>query len=287
MKSLFEKVILDPGSSIKVIEVNGFEAPFSHHPEVELVLIVEGRGARFIGHHPMPFFDGDLVLLGSNVSHWWKPDRPQGSHREHAIVVQAREDLMDAAKGVFPECTALQAMLDQAQRGLYFPKETHGKVIEKIIALPKLPQERRVFSWIDILWDLHLGGQGLAISSMPVSTKIEDAKLRQGIEYTLKNLHRSVSQSEVASVLCISTVHFSRLFKRSVRMSFPDYLHQMRIALICQHLQGDGELNIAELAFHHGYSNLSNFNRAFKRMMTMTPFEYRKKMNPLASKISY
>ena len=69
-------------------------------------------------------------------------------------------------------------------------------------------------------------------------------------------------------------------------MSFPDYLHQMCIALIYQHLHSNGDLNIAELAFHHGYANLSNFNRAFKRAMGMTPFEYRKKMNPLASNLS-
>jgi AraC-like DNA-binding protein len=280
MKSLFEKVVLDPSSSVKVIEVNGFEAPFSHHPEVELVLIVEGRGTRFIGHHPSPFFDGDLVLLGSNVSHWWKPDRPQSSPREQAIVVQARDDLLDAVIGAFPECTALQTMFDKAQRGIYFPKEANGKVIEKIIALPRMPRERRAFSWMEILWDLHLGGNGRPITAMPVSTKSEDVVIRQGIEYILKNLHRSVSQSEVASVINVSTVHFSRLFKRSVRMSFPEYLHQMRIALICQHLHGDGDLNIAELAFHHGYVNLSNFNRAFKRAMGMTPFEYRKKMIP-------
>ena len=278
MKSLFEKVILDPSTSVKVTEVNGFEAPFYHHPEVELVLIVEGRGTRFIGHHPSPFFDKDLVLLGSNVSHWWKPDRFQSSLREHAIVVQARDGLLNAAKGVFPECTALQSMFDKAQRGIYFPKEVHGKVIEKIISLPHMPREQRVFSWMDILWDLHLGGNGLPIIAAPVSTKTEDAAIRQGIEYILKNLHRNVSQSEVASVISVSTVHFSRLFKRSVRMSFPDYLHQMRIGLICQHLHGDSDFNIAELAFHHGYANLSNFNRAFKRAMGMTPFEYRKKL---------
>jgi AraC-like DNA-binding protein len=36
------------------------------------------------------------------------------------------------------------------------------------------------------------------------------------------------------------------------------------------------ELNITEIAFAHGFNNLSNFNRQFRKHKKMTPREYRK-----------
>ncbi len=64
-----------------------FTTPLHFHPEIELTLIVAGRGLRYVGDSIGSFHDGDLVLLGSNLSHYWWNDAADRRHA-HSIVVQ-------------------------------------------------------------------------------------------------------------------------------------------------------------------------------------------------------
>ena len=48
---------------------------FHAHPELELTLIIEGFGKRVIGNTVEPFEAGDMVFVGSNVSHVWLSDQ--------------------------------------------------------------------------------------------------------------------------------------------------------------------------------------------------------------------
>lgn len=73
MRACFQKLPVDPGRSFRVLELalSRFNAPWHFHPEVELMLIVESRGRRFVGDSVESFVEGDLVLLGPNLPHFW------------------------------------------------------------------------------------------------------------------------------------------------------------------------------------------------------------------------
>ncbi len=42
-----------------------------YHPQLELIHFVEGKGTQFIGDSIKRFNSGDLVLVGSNLPHYW------------------------------------------------------------------------------------------------------------------------------------------------------------------------------------------------------------------------
>lgn len=46
-----------------------------YHEELELVYFKEGEGTQFIGDHISRFKIGDVVLVGSNLPHYWRFDQ--------------------------------------------------------------------------------------------------------------------------------------------------------------------------------------------------------------------
>ena len=63
-------------------------------------------------------------------------------------------------------------------------------------------------------------------------------------------------------------------FRKAVGVSAVEYISQLRIQLTCEQLEKTRE-PVVTIAFNCGYSNLSNFNRQFKRKVRCTPQEYR------------
>ena len=77
MKPIYEKVSFSENSSIKGFELKApvFSSPLHLHPEIELVYIKKSYGKRFIGNSMDDFYDGDLVLIGSGIPHFWRNDQ--------------------------------------------------------------------------------------------------------------------------------------------------------------------------------------------------------------------
>ena len=88
-KITYEKVTRNKDSSFSVIDYYNpyFAAPLHIHPEYELILIEEGTGTMYVGNFTKPLEQGDLLLIGPNLTHLWlssecyyKPDVSMFSH---------------------------------------------------------------------------------------------------------------------------------------------------------------------------------------------------------------
>lgn len=71
-----------------------------------------------------------------------------------------------------------------------------------------------------------------------------------------------------------SSYYFSRMFKELTGITPIDYLKQVRIEQAKQFLC-ETNIKIAEIASRTGYSNIGNFYTNFKKIVGMTPTEYR------------
>jgi AraC-like DNA-binding protein len=278
MRALFEKILFPTGTSIRLEEVNGFHAPYSYHPEYEIVYILSGKGTRLIGLKPEPFSSGDLVLLGPNVCHWWKPyENPRVVENEKAIVVQWGDMLMENTLLNCKEFQPIKEMLKNSLHGLRFPVNDSQLIIEKIISLKNCNPAHRLLRLIEILLDMNDIKQMHKLDGLIGSPNSDDTPpvIERAIIYILENLHKPISQQSIATHFNLSQSHFSRIFKQTTDMSFPKFLNDNRITAICESMSQKGK-NIADLAFTYGYENLSTFNRTFKEKMGMTPLTYRK-----------
>ena len=89
-------------------------------------------------------------------------------------------------------------------------------------------------------------------------------------------LHTHIDQDirleQLADVACLSTYHFSHMFKQSTGLSPYQFLLRQRMTLATTELRHATPITL--VAEHCGYSNASRFARAFKGAFGVTPKAY-------------
>jgi AraC family transcriptional regulator len=100
-------------------------------------------------------------------------------------------------------------------------------------------------------------------------------KLRAVIEYIHEHLDAELSLDHLAAVAHMSAFHFARLFKQSTGLPPHQYVIARRVERAKELLREPDRLPLAEVATEVGFSDQSHFTRHFKRLVGITPRQFR------------
>jgi AraC-like DNA-binding protein len=103
---------------------------------------------------------------------------------------------------------------------------------------------------------------------------LSNSQLRLVLDFLHENLSASVSISELARLVDLSSSQFARLFKASTGISPHRYQLNTRIGK-AQELLLTKEEGLSMVAAATGFADQSHFTRAFKRVTGATPHEWR------------
>lgn len=98
--------------------------------------------------------------------------------------------------------------------------------------------------------------------------------LERAVEMLRERFAGALTISEVATSVGVHPVHLAREFRRFKRCTIGEYVRQLRIEQACHQLHNPEE-PLAAIAAGAGFSDQSHFCRTFKRLVGMTPSEYR------------
>ena len=90
-----------------------------------------------------------------------------------------------------------------------------------------------------------------------------------------------ISLKEIAALVNMSPSSVCRYFKQKTKINFWDYLNNYRIDMVVLMMLKTDDY-ISEICYSCGFNNISNFNRAFKKRIGMSPSEYRSKLSAVA-----
>jgi AraC-like DNA-binding protein len=100
--------------------------------------------------------------------------------------------------------------------------------------------------------------------------------LRKPVEQMRLHYFKALRVSDLAALAGMSPAHFSRLFRASFGTSPIDWLRRERINQAKRRLV-EGDAQIQEVAEQVGYRDRFFFSKDFRRMVGMTPKEYRER----------
>ncbi|MGH9426440.1 MAG: helix-turn-helix domain-containing protein, partial [Terriglobia bacterium] len=112
-------------------------------------------------------------------------------------------------------------------------------------------------------------------NEVPIEESVPEPRVQTVMNFMSANLHRKVSLSELASVVNLSSSHFSRLFKAEAGISPGEYLIRLKMEE-ARHLLATSFLSVKQIMALVGYGNRINFARLFRRYFDLAPSEYRK-----------
>lgn len=270
-----ELVPLPPAEAIAVRE---FRLPhFTHgwhvHPEIELTLILRGRGLRCVHDSLGAFEEGDLCLVGGETPHCWLSE-PLPGDDVRSIVVQFRPALLERVRPL--ELAApIERLFGAAKRGIRLEGELRKRTAAAMIDLHGRGALRRFTGLLDLLAGIaeqrtfsFLG------SSAAVRPGVADAKLTSLLHELHADPEAPLGQAAAAARFGMTASAFSRHFRRRIGKTYVSYVAETRISRACVELLHTDD-SIADVAFACGFGTLASFNRWFKRLRGVTPRAFR------------
>jgi AraC-like DNA-binding protein len=267
-----------------------FDKPWHFHEEYELVLIEQSRGTKFIGDNVSLFQEGELILIGSNIPHLFRNNedyyKKNGKLQANSIFVHFNEDSFGEGFFHLPEMKMVRKLLENSA----FALQVHGKIrkciITKLHEISDQQPAQRLLSLLEILIRLSeskelkpLLSNGFVAGSKAISNSNNSKdtdRIHKVFEFIMKNYKHEIYLQEIASMLNMSTVSFSRYFKHHTRKTFSEYVTEIRISHACSMLMQDNE-SISQISYSSGFENLSNFYRHFRKITGIIPKDYRKR----------
>jgi AraC-like DNA-binding protein len=278
-----EKVLTSNETFIFKDSVDAYFNPHWHfHQEFQISFIKKGFGTRFIGDHVQPFKVGDLVFTSPNLPHLWRSDesyfKEDSKLSTRGLVIYFDSKLLSKSLLVKQEFYKINKLVENATRGLEFYGETQKKVGKIISSIGQEKGFRRIMKLMKIL-DLLSNSKEYNILASPGYTNVlrgDDAeKMHIVYDYVMTNFKTKIALEEIASILNMTTTSFCRYFKPRANKTFTRFVNDIRIGHARKLLLEDN-LTISQISYECGFNTLSNFNKQFKSIVLMCPYEYRK-----------
>ncbi len=286
MKATYQKILLSEGSSFltTMLILPRFHSEYHFHPEYELKYVIESKGKRFVGDTIENFQEGDLILLGPNIPHYWKNDAIHDQSdlmKAKAVVVLFSEDFLGEKFFSVQEMIPIMELLRRSSAGLAFPNAISGPIPHMMEELTKAAGPLRIILMLEILAELAKAeSRKLLTEEFSSGTPFLDAnspsfvRLQKVHHYVIKNFHSPLQIEDVAQIANMTPHAFCKYFKKSTKKTFMTFLNELRVCH-AKKLLIENRIPISQICIESGFNNISNFNRQFKTGTKMTPSDFK------------
>ncbi len=268
----------------QVDDVPFFYDKLHQHPEVQLTQIFKGEGNLIVGDYIGRFKPGDMFLLGSDIPHVFRNDDAYyiDSNQKRAFSESIFYDIK-IFRDHLSNIDEFKDLLDFLENlnGCYKVNDQHQFISKRIVGMSSTKGLKRLIASIEVLQYImtepvleRLNKMGFVRNYSPREGK----RMEKVVRFLMTESRRQIELSEVAAVANMNKEAFCRFFKERTRKTLTGFLNEIRVSNAC-HLLGYKDKSVSQVANESRFTNLSYFNRVFRKLNGCTPKEFRNSLS--------
>ena len=266
-----------------------FDFPVHYHEEYELNFIENAKGVkRIVGDSVEEIEDWELVLIGPNIPHAWFTHKCKTDFFE--ITIQFHRDLFHEVFLKRTQLSSIRTLFEASLKGIIFSSETIRQLAPRLKELEHKTGFDSVIELMSILNELSMDPAPRCLSGDKIYNAdyiyMDSVRMEKLIDFMNANFSRPVRLGEAAELVNMAETAFSRFFKTKTGTNFVDFLNDIRLGHASRMLI-DTKSPITDIAAACGFTNISNFNRTFKREKGLTPKDFRAKHGNVGERIFF
>lgn len=255
---------------VKAAVVSGQQEEEHFHRDLELLFILDGEVTVFQAGEAYKLRKDDLFLINTNKKHFIHANQDAIIYRVyftyHFIAELIQKEFFLFWCNTTIEYNSDYEGLRKILREMLFHYLDFGE--EQVIKQYSL--QLKLLDYLVRHFTIEMN------TTSPQTYKENEYRLEFILNYVDINYMHSISLSEIAEKLYISSSSLSRFFTKKTGESFVDYVKKIRLQYAVEDLLYSDKA-ITRIAIDNGFSNPSALNKIFRESFGITPTEYKNK----------
>jgi len=256
------------------------------HPELEYIYVLEGKVDALIDEESFILEPGQGIMVNQNVLHAFR--RVEGYEAVffsivfHPFFIFGYGTAALSVKYMNPVVNNpdLKYLILKDDDPVTQPIIDCMKQVQDLYNSQAFGYEIACKATLCHLWNVLLKLPQNPKTSLAKSKRIlnDEERIKEAIVFIEDHFAEPITLDEIAASIHISKSECCRCFQRVLRVTPFEYLLKYRIfyATKLMQQQDPAASSISNLAITVGFGNISYFNKVFKRVLNMTPTEYKK-----------
>ena len=255
------KLLHQGNQRFRLFQTKNPDYPIHLHNAVEIVYLTSGKCEGIFQNKRYELNEGDLFFVFPNRIHGYENSEDTNAY----VLIVPTAPYLNTFGGVFGQKIPTSPVLHK--------EEMVDMGIDKLI-LQAFQDGENAPDGVLYGYSLIIIGKLLAKLDLENSDGLGDDALSAALIFLNENYRSSLTRKEIAQAIGYNESHVSHIFSDTLGTTLTDYLVSLRIndALI---MLTDTDQSVSQIAMSLGFGSIRSFNRAFKKIVSVTPSAFR------------